>query len=123
MGRKTHESIGRVLPGRLNIIISRNLHYKVEGAEVVGSLDSAIKLAGRSEKHEAFIIGGDSIYEIALPQTDKIYLTDVHAKIDGDKFFKYNPGEWHIVSKESHLPDEKNKYAYDFITMERVNTG
>lgn len=122
MGRVTHQSIGRALPGRRNIVITHDKKYKAaEGCEVVDSLEEALKLAKNNP--EVFIIGGASIYEQALLLADKIYLTRVHAKIDGDKFFKYNLSEWQEVSNDPHKADEKHKYAYDFAVLERIDSA
>jgi dihydrofolate reductase len=88
MGRKTHESIGRALPGRQNIIITHDGSYKAEGCTVVTSLDKALEAAAAADIDEVFIIGGSSIYELAMPKLNKIYLTRILADIEGDKFFK-----------------------------------
>jgi len=121
MGRVTHESIGRALPGRSNIVITRDQNYQAaEGCEVVVSMEDALKLAKTKEgREEIFIIGGEQIYRQAMPLLDKIYLTRVHAKIDGDKFFKYNRKQWRETSRQSHPADDKNKYAFDFLVLER----
>ena len=120
MGRKTHESIGRALPGRNNIVISRNANYVAEGCIVVNSLDEALAAAGDAD--EVFIIGGESIYQQALPIADRIYLTKVRAAITGDKFFRYDPKDWQQVFSEKHTADAKNKYAYEFTVLTRHNT-
>lgn len=117
MGRVTHESIGKALPGRRNIIITSDNSYVSEGCEVVGSLEEALELV--KNEAEVFIIGGQSIYKQALPLAECIYLTEVDAEIEGDKFFVYDPNEWHIVSSESHKADKKNPYNYRFITLEK----
>ena len=120
MGRKTHESIGRALPGRYNIVITRNLNYKAaESCIVADSLENAIKIAKAKDKDEIFVIGGESIYRQALPLADRIYLTRVKAKIHGDKFFKYDPSKWKEVSGEPHKADDKNRYDFEFVTLER----
>lgn len=94
MGRKTYESIGRLLPGRKNIIITHRHDYKVSGAIVVNSLNEGIKEAGDVPK--IFVIGGAQIYQLALPYADEIWVTKIEAEIDGDTFFpNLNPMEWH----------------------------
>lgn len=119
MGRKTHESIGRTLPGRENIVITSDPSYQAaEGSIVVSSLDEAIVQAGDTE--QVFIIGGESIYNQALPAAEKLYLTKVDADLPGDKFFHYDPDHWKLISSEKHLKDEKNPYDYEFLTLERV---
>jgi len=112
MGRKTHESIGRTLPGRQNIIISHNSDFKAEGCTVVGSLEAALKVAGAAD--EVFIIGGASIYEMAMPRASKLYLTRVDADIDGDKYFTFDSTEWEQIGLERHPADEKNKFGFEF---------
>lgn len=119
MGRKTHESIGRALPGRLNIVITRNKSYRAaDGPVVVGSLEEAIKAAGNVE--EAFVIGGASIYQQAMPRLDRLYLTRVNTEIEGDKYFRYDPKQWKQVFSEKHKADERNQYDYEFTVLERV---
>lgn len=120
MGRKTHESIGRALPGRLNVIITRNTSYKAaDGCVVVNSLDDALNLVEVKTNPEIFVIGGEEIYSQALPRTERIYLTRVHSTLAGDKFFKFNPGDWQQISCEKHSADKNNNYDYDFTVLER----
>ena len=119
MGRKTHESIGRSLPGRTNIVISRNRSYTpAPGAILVPSLDKAIQAAG--QVNEVFVIGGESIYAEALPIANKIYLTKVDAQIDGDRFFRFDVSDWHQTLSQKHPADDKNKYPYEFTVLERA---
>ena len=121
MGRKTHESIGRALPGRTNIVITRNKDFKAEGCKTVSSLDQAIELAKSAKgSDEIFIIGGEQIYKQAMPLLGRIYLTKVYAKVDGDKFFYYDPKDWKQISSEKHLADEKNQYDFEFNILERT---
>ena len=121
MGRKTHESIGRALPGRTNIVVTRNKDFKAEGCEVVGFLDEAIELGKKAEGgDEVFIIGGEQIYREAMPKLERIYLTKVDATIDGDKFFYYDPKEWKQVSSEKRSADDKNQYDYNFVVLEKA---
>lgn len=118
MGRKTYDSIGKPLPNRRNIIISRNKNLTIAGCDVVGSLDDALSLC-REEK-EVFIIGGAEIYRQALPLASKLYLTCVEMEADADTFFPaIDPDEWQIVSEEKHAADEKNKYSYHFKVLEK----
>lgn len=118
MGRKTHESIKRALPGRENIVITRdNTYTPAEGVEVVHSLEEALeKVKGQDE---AFIIGGAEIYSQALPLVNRLYVTQVDAEVEGDKFFKFNEQDWKQISSEKHHKDAKNKYSYEFIVLER----
>ncbi len=112
MGRKTHEAIGVALPGRQNIVISRDKNYKAESCVVVNSLQGAMEAAKGSA--EAFIIGGSSIYELAMPEVEKIYLTRVKANIDGDSFFKIDTKRFKRISSRMHPADERNQYPFDF---------
>jgi dihydrofolate reductase len=117
MGRKTFESVGRPLPNRRNIIITRQPLF-IEGCEVVNSIDTALALC--AEEDEVFIVGGAEIYRQSLHLTNRIYLTVVHKEFEGDSFFpEINKGEWKEVSREDHQADEKNLLPYSFITLER----
>ena len=119
MGRKTFESLGRPLPGRPHIVISRNSDLKLEGVTVTSSLDHAIELA--SSDSEAFIFGGAEIYRQAMERVSTIYLTRVHSHFEGDAFFpEMDRLKWILVEKEDFEPDEKNKYSYSFEKYERV---
>jgi dihydrofolate reductase len=120
MGRKTFESIGKPLPNRTSIIISRNTDFQVEGCITVSSLENAISAAKKIENEEAFIIGGAEIYRLALPIIDKIYLTEVHHAYEGDTLF---PEIDKIIWKETHREDfeidEKHSVKYSFVEMEK----
>ena len=114
MGRKTHESIGRVLPGRINVVISRDINYKAEGCVVATSFQHGIELIGFAEK-KCFVIGGGEIYQLAMPLVEEIYLTRVHANIEGDVYFpRLIEKEWEKVEEERHSADEKNEFDYSF---------
>jgi dihydrofolate reductase len=115
MGRKTYESIGKPLPNRRNIIITRNENYEVEGCEVVNSLEEALLICYEN----CFIIGGAEIYKQSLPITDEIYLTEVDNVFDGDSFFPELGNEWYEVSNEKFEADDKNQFNYSFIKYER----
>ncbi len=120
MGLLTHQSIGRPLPDRTNIVLNREPGFQLEGCSVASSIDEALKIAKKSEgSKEIFFIGGASVYEQALPLAEKLYLTDVNAKIDGDKFFRYNQSEWREQWSEAHKADDKNKYDYTFRRLVR----
>ncbi len=120
MGRKTFESIGKPLPNRTSIIISRNTDYLVEGCIVVGSLEEAIEKAKEIETEEAFIIGGAQIYALALDMADTVYLTQVHYNFEGDAFFPVlDTNIWTETERKSFQPDEKHAYAFDFVTLEK----
>ena len=120
MGRKTYQSIGRPLPGRQNVIISRNPDYKVEGCDVVNSIDAAIKLLSGEE--EIMIIGGGFLYSQMLEQADKLYLTFIDSEIDGDTCFpEYENLDLTELASENHLSDEKNRYNYRFVDYQINN--
>lgn len=121
MGRKTHESIGRPLPGRLNIIMSRNSDYEAAGCSTANSLDAACTLAGKQGYEKLFVIGGAEIYRQLLPEVKTLFLTIVHANVEGDTVFPdFNEKEWRETERISHKADEKNQYDYSFVTFERV---
>jgi dihydrofolate reductase len=116
MGRKTYESIGRPLPGRQNIVVTRNPDFVAEGCDVVASIDAAIEVAGDAE--EIMIIGGSHIYEAFLPRADRIYLTRVQAEIEGDAFLPaLRQSEWREVSAETHAADDSNDYDAVFSVL------
>lgn len=127
MGRNTFESIGKPLPQRSNIIISRNAAYQVEGALVVNSLEQALQLAAdihqqqqTQEDGELMIIGGAQIYAQALPLADRLYLTEVAAEPEGDAFFPaIERSQWQEVAREEHKACARNPYDYDFIVLEQ----
>jgi dihydrofolate reductase len=114
MGRKTYESIGRPLPNRRNIVVTRQ-DLNIEGVEVVHSLEEAI--AKVSEDAEAFIIGGAELYRQALPFVDRIYLTAVHQSFDGDVYFPELGSEWKEIAKEEGVLDEKNLIPHTFLIL------
>ncbi|SDZ92161.1 dihydrofolate reductase [Pedobacter hartonius] len=118
MGRKTFESVGKPLPRRRNIVITRNTSLEIPGADVVNTLDAAIALCDENE--EVFIVGGAEIYKMAMAVTDKIYLTVVKGTFDADTFFPLiDPDLWKEIDSISFEPDEKNAWAYTFSTLLR----
>ncbi len=119
MGRRTHESIGRPLPGRQNIVITGSRDFQASGCDVVHSLEEALALCQGQE--EVMIMGGASLYQQTLPLADKLYLTLVHARLDGDTWFPdWSSDEWDCVSREDHPADEKNDYDYSFLSYQRI---
>jgi len=118
MGRKTHESIGRILPGRRNIVVTRQ-DIEIDGCDVVHSIEEALKLV--KGEPEIAIIGGGEIYEQALPLANVIDLTRVHTTIEGgDAFFpEFSEDEWELKSEERVEADEEHKYAFTFLLYER----
>lgn len=118
MGRKTYDSIGRPLPGRQNIVITRNPGFVADGCDVVSSADAAVAVAGDAE--EVMIIGGSHIYQAFLPRADRIYLTRVHTVIDGDTFLtSFDETDWLEISTETYEADDANAYSYSFVTYDR----
>lgn len=120
MGRKTFDSIGKPLPGRTSIVITRNPDYKVDDVFVVHSLEEAIEAAKQIESDEAFIIGGGELYKQALPICDKLYVTEVKTVMEGDAFFKItDPDNWVETERVAHQPDERHFFAYNFVDYSR----
>ena len=118
MGRRTWESIGRALPGRRNIVVSRTPRYLAPGAEVVSSLEEAWRAVAGA--NEAFVIGGAQLYAQALREADRIYLTDIAGEVAGDTLFPaLVPGEWRESLLGEHPADEKNPHALRFLLLER----
>jgi dihydrofolate reductase len=116
MGRKTYESIGRPLPNRTNIVITRQADFKAEGCLVANSLTDALMLAQQLDEN-IYVIGGAEIYKQAMFLADTIYLTEVHHSFEGDTFFpEIDTILWEETAREDHQPDEKNAYAYSFVT-------
>jgi dihydrofolate reductase len=119
MGRKTYESIGRPLPGRVNIVISRQADLVIPGCVVADSLENAIKAAGVVD--EVAIVGGAEIYKHALPLTNTIYMTEVHASIDADVFFPpLEKSDWRETSRQEHAVDERHPVSFSSVTLERI---
>ncbi|WP_158826400.1 dihydrofolate reductase [Mucilaginibacter lacusdianchii] len=117
MGRKTFDSVGKPLPKRRNIIVTRQ-PIKIEGCEVVSSIEDGLTLCKGEE--EVFIGGGAEIYRQAMHLTNRIYLTIVHKNFEADTFFpELNPNEWTETSREKFEPDERNPFPYSFITLNR----
>ncbi len=120
MGRKTFESIGKPLPNRTSVIISRNPAFKIEGCITVDSLENAISEAKKIENEEAFIIGGAEIYRLSLPLVDKIYLTEVHHSFEGDTTFpEIDKSIWQETHREDFETDEKHQYPYSFVELSK----
>ena len=118
MGRKTWESIGRPLPGRRNIVVTRNRGYTATGADVVQSLDDALALA--SDAGQIFIIGGAQLYAAAMPRAHRILLTEIDADFDGDTFMPaLDRAQWHESSRENYPPTKDHDFGYSFVVYER----
>ncbi|MDX8407569.1 MAG: type 3 dihydrofolate reductase [Mariprofundaceae bacterium] len=122
MGRKTYDSIGRPLPGRTNIVITKQ-DIQIEGCSVVHSIDEAVRIVDDlgPEMDELMVMGGAKIYRQFLPEADRLYITDIHHGFEGDAWFPpFDRSLWLETFREDHPADEKNKYPYSFVIMERV---
>ncbi len=118
MGRKTFESIGRPLPGRRNIVVSRNPDFRADGVETAPSLTAALAM---TKDDDAFVIGGATLYTEALPLAKRLYLTEVDATPEADTLFPpIDTREWRERSRESHAADEKNAHGMAFVVLERI---
>lgn len=121
MGRKSYQSIGRPLPKRTNIIITRNSFFIASNCITASSVEEALTIAHDNGEEEAFIIGGGQIYELSQAYWDRLYLTKVDAKVEGDIYFPQIKAEnWKLVFEEPHQADEKNEYNYTFQILERI---
>ena len=119
MGRKTFESLGRLLPGRTSVVITRQPNSAAGGAPVAGSLEAALATAAGDT--EVFVIGGAEIYRQALPLASRIYLTQVQADVVGDVVFPaWNCNEWQVIEQTQHAADERNEFAHSFSILERI---
>ena len=120
MGRKTFESVDNPLPGRTNVIITRQPEYHAEGCLVVHNLEEAFRQGEEQAQAEIFILGGAEIYKQALDVVDRIYLTEIKTIVDGDTFFpKIDYTQWKETKREEHSADEKNPYDYAFVVLEK----
>jgi len=118
MGRKTFESIGKPLPGRLNIVVTRDVHYRREGVTVVHDVDAALRVAGTAE--EVMVIGGSELFRLFLPRATHVHLTRVHGEIAGDVFWPaLDEKVWGVVGRENFAADERHAYAMTFESWER----
>lgn len=120
MGRKTYDSIGRPLPGRENIIVTRDTSYKMEGCKVIHSIDEILKM-NEEHDHELFVIGGAEIFKEILPYSDRLYITEIDEEFEGDTYFPaFDKSEWKVISEEKGVKDEKNPYDYTFMVYEKM---
>ncbi|MEZ4941243.1 MAG: dihydrofolate reductase [Saprospiraceae bacterium] len=124
MGRNSFRSIGRPLPKRTNVVITRDPYFSAEGVLVAHSIEEALGIAYDNGETEAFIIGGGAIYRDSLDLWDRLYLTEVEIQPEGDVFFpKLNPEDWRESWREAHEPDAKNEFGYTFRILERIPAG
>ncbi|MDX1390536.1 MAG: dihydrofolate reductase, partial [Acidobacteriota bacterium] len=117
----TYESIGRPLPGRKSVVITRRADLELEGVTVAGTIEEAIAIAERAGDDEAFVAGGAEIFRQTLDRADRLYLTLIHAEIEGDaRFPEIDETRWRQVARENHDADERNAYAFSFVDFEAV---
>lgn len=122
MGRKTYDSIGRPLPGRTNLILTRQHNLQIEGCTIVHSLDEAI--AALPEASEIMVMGGAEIYKLLLERADRLYITEIDAAFEGDTWFPpFDRSSWRETFREPHAPDELNRWSYRFLILERQSSG
>ncbi|MFP5115009.1 dihydrofolate reductase [Bacillaceae bacterium C204] len=123
MGRKTHESIGRVLPGRENIVITRQADYQSEDCTVFSSVEEFVRFS-QKQNDEIFVIGGAEIFKETFTNADRLYITLIHDEFAGDTFFPdFDPSDWELVSNEKGIKDDKNPYDYEFRIYDKKPRG
>ncbi len=122
MGRKTAESLGRALPGRRNLVLTRSGHAPFAGMDAIASLDEALRIASHGE---LIVIGGGDIFALTLPLASRMHLTHVQMEVaDADAFFPaFDAMQWRVTSREQHPADAKHAYAFEFADYERVDAG
>jgi dihydrofolate reductase len=121
MGRRTFESIGRALPGRLNIVVSRNAGFTADGVEIAADLDQALQIAALQGGGEVMVIGGGEIYAAAMPRADRLYITEIHTDAEGDVLFPtFDRAQWRETSREDHAADGGTP-AFSFVTLDRIS--
>ncbi|MBY6036733.1 dihydrofolate reductase [Fictibacillus nanhaiensis] len=119
MGRKTYESIGKPLPGRENIVVTRDKNYIAEGTKIVHSIDEVLAI----DAEEICVIGGTEIFKLFLPVADRLYITEIHETFEADTFFpELDQNEWKEISRSTGTVDEKNKYPHEFVVYEKINS-
>lgn len=121
MGRKTYDAVGRPMPNRHNIIVSRNKDLEIPGVDVVGSVEEALELAKKDSMDEVFVIGGEQIYRLAMPYADRIYLSRVHTTIEGGEAFfpEFDESQWMVTRNDRFEPDAENNLPYTIMVYER----
>jgi dihydrofolate reductase len=119
LGRKTFESIGKPLPNRTSLVISRNYNCDFENCYVFKTINEAIVFAAQQNQDEIFVIGGGEIYRQTLPLANRIHLTLVHTEIEGDTYFDYDESNWKVKHKQIILKDEKNEFDSTYLILER----
>lgn len=124
MGRKNYDSLHdkfKPLPHRTNIVVTRQKNFDAPGCIVVHAVEEAVDIARKNNEQEAFVIGGAEIYKLTLPVTNRIYLTEIQAAVDGDTFYpEFNKKEWKEVSRTHHAADDRHAFAFDFVIYDKV---
>lgn len=124
MGRKNYDSLKgkfKPLPDRTNIVITRQQNYSAPGCVVLNAVEPGLKLAKKNGEQECFIIGGAEIYKLAMPYTNRLYLTEIQANINGDTFFPdFNKSDWKESFRKHHPADERHAYAFDFVVYDKI---
>lgn len=118
MGRRTYDSIGRPLPDRTNIVMTRDPSFGPEGVKVARTKEQALAFAG--DAAEIIVFGGADIFKLFLPEVERLYMTAVDAHVGGDTYFDMGPDDWRVVTNERHEADDRHKYAFNFYTLERI---
>ena len=118
MGRRTYESIGRPLPKRTNIVLTRDPAFRPDGVIVARTPDEALALAG--DAPETIVFGGAEVFRHFLPMAERIYLTEVDADVGGDTYFDFGEKDWRVVETKAHPADERHAYPFKFMTLERI---
>ena len=125
MGRRNWDSIPkkwRPLPQRKNIILSKNKELNIRGATVTNTIEEAIEISRSNNDDEIFIIGGGEIYNLGIPLSDKLYITEIHSKVDGDTYFPvWNKKEWKEISRITHQKDKNHNHSFDFVIYVKKN--
>jgi dihydrofolate reductase len=125
MGRKNYDSLldkYKPLPNRTNIVVTRQKDLHAPGCVVVNSVEKGLEIAQQNNEQEVFVIGGAEIYKIALPGADRLYLTEIQARVEGDTYFpEFSKHEWKEVSRKSHPADARHVFSFDFVIYERVS--
>lgn len=125
MGRRNYDSLHekyKPLPQRTNIVITRQQNFKAPGCEVMHAVEPALDLARKNGESECFIIGGAEIYQLAMPYTTRLYMTEIEAVIEGDTFFpEFNPSDWKEISRQHHPADQRHAYAFDIVVYDRIS--
>ncbi len=123
MGRKTYgDDVSKPLPGRVNVVITNNSDFKAQGVAIARSIDEAIAKAEAAQDEEVFILGGGEIFRQTIHRADRMYITQIHADVEGDTFFPEfdDVNEWRLVDREDFEADDKNEYPFSFLTYDRV---